>query len=149
MMIGHPDCTYLSRAGIGFIINNPERQEKCRQAAIFFNKLLHASIHRIAIENPIQHRFAREYIRKYDQIINPFMFGESEWKKTCLWLVNLPLLNPSVALWNIPQPIFTDYTGTKRFFTDHFAPSKDRKLNRSRTFISIAAAMAEQWNYLI
>ena len=44
-----------------------------------------------AIENPIPHKYAVERIgRKYDQIVQPWMFGHTESKATCLWLEGLP-----------------------------------------------------------
>jgi len=141
LMIAHPPCTYLSRAGIRWIINNIERQELCRQAANFFNALLNTPISRIVVENPLQHRFAREYIRKPDQRIEPYMFGHKERKNTYLWLKNLPLLNPTTLLWDIDPPFFTDKRGHHHYWVDKLNNGHER----SRTFTGIAQGMATQW----
>src|SRR3989304_4470984 len=111
LMIAHPDCTYLSRAGLRWMIGNDERMGKMVEACNFFNTLLDAPIPIIAVENPLQHRFARQYIRKPDQRIEPFMFGHKERKNTYLWLKNLSFLNPTSVLWNIEPPFFTDKRG--------------------------------------
>ena len=136
MAIFHPDCTYLANSGVRWLIDNPERYARMIEACEFFNKLLHAPIPRIAVENPIQHKYAREFIRKPDQIVQPWWFGEGETKATCLWLVHLPPLMATIVhserygrVWREP-------------------PSLERKVNRSRTYQGFAEAIAEQWgNY--
>jgi len=134
MAIFNPDCTYLANSGVRWLIERPGRMKLVKPAADFFNKLLNAPIPRIAVENPIQHKYARQYIRKYDQIIQPYYFGEPESKATCLWLVNLPpLLFKFSGGEGIKQSVFLE------------TPGENRKANRSRTFASIAQAMAEQW----
>ena len=141
LMIAHPPCTYLSRAGLRWMIGNTERMDKMIVACNFLNSLLDANIPQIAVENPLQHRFARQYIRKPDQRIEPFMFGHKERKNTYLWLKNLPFLNPTSALWNIAPPFFTDKRGHSHYWVDKLNNGHDR----SRTFQGIAEAMAEQW----
>lgn len=145
MMIAHPPCTYLSRAGLRWMIGNNERMVQMLISCNFFNALLDASIPMIAIENPIQHRFARQYIRKPDQRIEPYMFGHKEHKTTCLWLKGLPLLNPSSPLWDKEPVRFVDKRGGKHYSTDMIRPSADRGSIRSKTFQGIAKAMAAQW----
>ncbi len=134
MMIAFPDCTYLANSGVRWLINNPERYAKMLEACKFFNTLLNADIPLIAIENPIQHKYAREFIRKQDQIIQPWWFGEGETKATCLWLKGLPPLMAS--------SVHTGRYG--RVFRE--PPSPERKANRSRTYHGIADAMANQWS---
>lgn len=144
LMIAHPPCTYLARVGLRWLLNNPERQIKMLEACEFFNRLLNANIPRIVIENPQQHRFAREYIRKPDQSIEPYMFGHIEHKRTYLWLVGLPLLNPSSVLWNPELVRYLDKRGHKHYWTC-MVSTKDKSRDRSRTFQGIAQAMATQW----
>jgi hypothetical protein len=89
MMIAHPPCTYLSVSGIHW--NDRGRGwDKTNDALDFVKRLMQAPIERIAIENPVSIISSR--IRKPDQIINPYQFGDDASKKTCLWLKNLPLL---------------------------------------------------------
>jgi hypothetical protein len=82
LMVGFPPCACLARSGLRWIIKDDERKYQMILAAKFFNDLLGAPIPLIAIENPTQHRFARELIRKPDQSIEPFMFGHINHKKT-------------------------------------------------------------------
>src|SRR5574343_236647 len=70
--------------------------DEMKSAALFFGKILNANIEKIAVENPIPHKYAVEIIgRKYDQVIQPWMFGHGETKATCLWLKGLPPLMPT------------------------------------------------------
>ncbi len=137
MGIFNPDCTYLANSGVRWLIDNPERYELMIKACEFFNKLLNAPIPKICVENPIQHKYARMYIRHYDQIIQPYYFGDAESKATCLWLVGLP-------------PLMAHFSGGEGIKQSVFreAPSPERKANRSRTFRGIAEAMAQQWGIL-
>lgn len=148
LMIAHPPCTYLSYAAM-HVWNQPDRLKKRLKALNFFAKLWTAPIEKICIENP--KGCASPTIAKYSQEIQPYYFGESHLKTTWLWLKNLP------PLWywehensffqktatEYPMPIYVDNTtrGKKRHFTD----AGHGGHNRSRTFQSIADAMAEQW----
>ncbi len=134
MAIFHPDCTYLANSGVRWLFEREGRMELVKVASEFFNKLLNAPILKICVENPIQHKYAREYIRKYDQIIQPYHFGDAESKATCLWLVGLP-------------PLMARFSGGEGIKQSTFKepPSLNRKANRSRTFRGIAEAMASQW----
>jgi hypothetical protein len=109
---------------------------------MFFRKLLECSIPRIAIENPIMHKYAREIIgRNPDQVIQPWMFGHMEKKATCLWLKDLPKLEPTS---NLKRQ--TDALPKAQQQRIHWqAPGKDRWKIRSATFKGIAEAMAKQW----
>lgn len=139
MMIAHPPCTYLSNAGARFLypkgVLNEERLALGMEAKEFFMKLLEAPIKKIAIENPIQSKVFG--IRKYDQVIEPYQFGHPFKKKTCLWLKNLPLLEPTEVL---DKPESTKIAGN--WFNKG---GKERQKNRSKTFPGIAKAMANQW----
>lgn len=136
MMIANPECTYLANSGVRWFFERPERWDELKKAIEFFNYLLMADIPRIVVENSIQHKYARQYIRKPDQIIQPWWFGEGETKATCLWLVRVPPLMASLI-----------HTGREgRVFKE--PPSPERQTNRSRTYNGIAQAMAKQWGNL-
>jgi hypothetical protein len=156
LMIAHPPCTYLSNAGVRWFSTDKTRFDKMEDAVCFFKKLLNASINKICIENPIMHGYAKEKIKiKYNQIIQPYYFGDSVQKATCLWLKNLPNLEPT----NIVDRgmIYVDPRGNKHggAFTNRakkcYSPlmllpkSEERWKIRSRTFQGIADAMASQW----
>lgn len=131
LAIFHPPCTDLAVSGARwFKEKGSERQEA---ALDFVRQLLDAPIPRIALENPVSVISSR--IRKPDQIIHPFFFGDPERKKTCFWLKNLPKLavDHSKINWYAKES------------TWRMAPSATRGKDRSRTFPSIAREMARQW----
>jgi hypothetical protein len=139
LMIAHPPCTYLSNAGARHLypkgILNQERLEKGIAAKEFFMALCNADIPKIAIENPIPSTVFG--LPSYSQIIQPYHFGHPFKKKTCLWLKNLPELQPTDI---VEQSESTKIAGN--WFNKG---GKDRQKNRARTFEGIAKAMAEQW----
>src|SRR5262249_51190785 len=81
LMIAHPPCTHLAVSGARWFA---ERQGLQELALAFVRDLLNAPIPRLALENPVG--VISTYIRKPDQIIQPWQFGHPESKKTCLWL---------------------------------------------------------------
>lgn len=129
MMIAHPPCTHLAVSGARWFKDKKMEQW---EALNFVKVLLESPIKKIALENPIS--VISTKIRKPDQIIQPWMFGHGETKATCLWLKNLPKLEP------------TDVVEGRENRVHRMAPSKDRWKNRSRTYTGIAKAMAEQWS---
>jgi len=145
MMIGHPDCTYMANSGVCWLHKDESRWGKLDHACEFFNKLKKAPIEKICLENPIPHKYARNNIGKYTQIIQPYQFGHLERKATCLWLKNLPKLIPTndvkEEMKKLPKNI------SQRI---HYTPpGKDRWKIRSRTFQGIADAMADQWGMIL
>lgn len=137
LMIAHPPCTYLTNAGVRWLHSRPERWALMEEGAQFFKALLDAPIPRIAVENPIPHGYAVDRIgRKYDQKIQPWQFGHGETKATCLWLKDLPPLEPTDIVEGREQRMFK------------LSPSPDRWKLRSTTYQGIAEAMAEQWGGL-
>lgn len=141
--IFHPPCTYLAVSGLHWNTRNPERAAKTEEALEFVRTLMSAPIKRIAVENPVSCISSR--IRKPDQIIQPYEFGEDASKKTCLWLKNLDLLTPTQMV--APRlvdgkPRWSNQTDSGQ---NRLGPSEDRWKERSRTFVGVAKAMAEQW----
>jgi hypothetical protein len=135
LMIAHPPCTYLSNSGVRWLFTEPLRWQKMLDAGVFFRTLLNAPIEMIAVENPIPHKYAVKVIgRFYDQKIQPWQFGHGETKATCLWLKNLPALQPTNVVDGREQRIWK------------LPPTKDRGKVRSKTFPGIANAFAEQWS---
>ena len=138
LLIAHPPCTYLSNAGAKHLfpkgVINQERYEKGLKAKEFFMNLLNAEIPQICVENPIASKIYD--LPQYTQIIEPYEYGHQFKKRTCLWLKNLPKLEPTCIVEN---PIST----TKAEWFNK--GGKDRQKNRAKTFQGIADAMAEQW----
>ena len=93
LLIGHPPCTYLANSGVQHLHKRKDRWELMLLAKEFFLLLLDSPIEKICIENPVPHHYAN--LPKYTQIIQPYMFGHTCQKKTCLWLKNLPNLQPT------------------------------------------------------
>lgn len=152
LAVFHPDCTYLAVTANKWLKEQPARKSgalvgsargAAREEAIeFFMALANTDIDHIALENPIG--CISTTWRKPDQIIQPYEYGYPETKKTCLWLKNLPKLTPT----NIVQPEFIIYGG-KKYSPTHAHNWGNSEL-RSKTYIGIAQAMAQQWgNYLL
>jgi len=143
LMIAHPPCTYLTNAGVCHLHNDNSRWEKLDEGAAFFKLLLDAPIPKIAIENPIMHKYAKERIGniKQSQVIQPWMFGHMEQKATCLWLKGLPLLQGT----NNVKAQMLELPDNQRQRLHYLPPSPTRWKERSKTFQGIADAMAEQW----
>jgi hypothetical protein len=143
LMIAHPPCTYLCSSGLHWNSRRPERKLKTDAALYFVKQLLESPVDKICLENPIG--CISTQIRKYDQIIQPYWFGEDASKSTCLWLKGLPLLKPTSYV----EPRIVN--GKKRWGNqtdsgqNKLAPSEDRWKDRSRTYFGIANAMADQW----
>lgn len=149
LMIAHPPCTYLCVTGNKWFKPEysdrfPNREQQKKDAIKFFMMLANSPIKRICVENPVG-IMSTQY-RKPDQIIQPFQFGHVEPKKTCLWLKNLPKLNPT----KIVEPEYIISKNGKRLPKWYYTPSqsRERQMDRERTFQGIADAMAEQWGQL-
>lgn len=144
MLIGFPPCTYMCNSGLEWftrvsknpkVVTGPMRWTKLAEAVELFLALWNAPIEKIALENPIMHPHAKSMIGvQQSQVIQPWQFGHHEQKATCLWLKNLPLLEP------------TDIVPVYHRDRSHNEPkSKDRWKKRSETFSGFALAMAQQW----
>lgn len=146
LLIAHPPCTYLTNSGVTWLHKDPTRWAKLDEAAAFFKRLLDAPITKIAVENPIMHKYAKERIGgvKQSQVIQPWMFGHTEQKATCLWLKGLPLLQPT----NNVKAEMMALPDNERQRLHYLPPSPDRWKLRSKTYDGIAKAMAEQWGKL-
>ena len=153
MIIAHPPCTYLTVTGNRWFNIEKygkkaiKRYEQRKEAIQFFFRIVNANCDKIAIENPIG--IMSTVWEKPTQIIQPFMFGDPFEKKTCLWLKNLPKLN-STKLVIPPERIkFKSGKTMPEWYAKLWAlPKEEREKERSKTFIGIARAMAEQWGNL-
>lgn len=142
LMVGHPPCTYLCNSGVSWLHKIPERWDQMRDGAEFFKLLWDADIPKIAIENPIMHKYAKEIIgSNQTQIIQPYQFGHAESKATCLWLKGLPPLKET----NNVKDLWQSLPKKEAQRLHMLPPSKDRWKLRSETYQGIADAMAEQW----
>jgi hypothetical protein len=141
LIVAHPPCTYLCASGVSWFYNVPkvglhgdERYEAMKNAAAFFRLFLTSPCPKVAVENPRMHKYGIYYVGAFpSQTIQPYEFGHSEQKTTCLWLKGLPQLRPT----NIVP------AGINRLH--RLPPSPNRARERARTYPGIAEAMAEQW----
>lgn len=138
LVVAHPPCTYLCNSGVRWLHTQPGRWQHMVRGAMFFRKLLGANAAHVCCENPIPHKYAMEIIEQpYSQIIQPWQFGHGETKATCLWLRNLPPLQP------------TNVVDGREGRIHRLPPGPNRSKLRSTTFEGVALAMAEQWGALL
>lgn len=180
LMIAHPDCTYLTNSAAWAFGDGPyhqavkpgtlvgaDRRAARVEALDFVRLIMSAPIHRIAIENPIG--AISSAIRKPDQIIQPYEFGDDASKGTCLWLKGLPKL---VATQFVEPRLVCSECGCVFAYGQHkcpdcssgkyrprwgnqtdsgqnrLSPSVDRAMERAKTYQGWADAMASQWGNL-
>jgi hypothetical protein len=141
LMIAHPPCTYLSRAGARWW-KSAERQELAKRAHAFVLSLWNAPIQRIAIENPIG-QLDKKW-RVADQKVEPHQFGDPYSKATCLWLKGLPLLMDTLQCNKYEPWVACNRSARKRQGLPILGKVNGGK-EASRTFPGIAQAMADQW----
>ncbi len=162
MMVAFPPCTHLSASGARWW---KDKQYEQAAALYFVRQLMASEIPMIAIENPVGR--ISSAIRKPDQIIQPWQFGNPESKSTCLWLKGLPLLRPTKVLvsdtygcscgtrfdvdmgkYGCPNCLGE---GKTKLIFDNQTPTGQNRLSsgqgrqRSKTYSGIAQAMADQW----
>ena len=150
MMICFTPCTHLAVSGARHFakkIADGRQQE----GIDLFMSFVNAPIDKIAIENPIG--IMSTNYRKPNQIIQPWQFGDKAQKSTCLWLKNLPKLEPTKI---VEKGEFKEWicktTGKKKrqalWYYEALCKAKtpaERSTLRSKTFRGIAKAMAYQW----
>ncbi len=130
LVIAFPPCTDLAVSGARWF---PEKRANgSQQRSIDFFMQFTRLTCPWAIENPIG--IMSTIYRKPDQIVQPWQFGHPETKSTCLWLNNLPPLQPTNIVDGREQRVW------------RMGPSPDRAKLRSKTYLGIAEAMATQWS---
>ena len=151
LMVAHPPCTRLCNSGVRWLHKPPpgrtlaEMWSELDEGAALFSACWKAPVERVAIENPVMHRYARERMPEdlpRPQIVQPWWFGEPFFKATGLYLRGLPPLEPTRRL----VPPKAGAPEHKAWSMIHrMPPGPDRWRKRSRTFEGIADAMADQW----
>jgi len=138
LVIAHPPCTRLCNSGVRWLAERNLWQEM-RNGAAFFLECLNANTLRVAVENPVMHRYAREIIgRGPDFTVQPWQFGDPTKKRTCFWTRGLPALQPTSTMTAEDAKPECHMT----------SPGPHRWKQRSKTYPGIAQAMAEQWGTL-
>ena len=151
LAVMHPPCTRLCNSGVRWLSVPPPGRTRAEmwadldEGAALFSDCWNAPIPRIAVENPVMHRHAKERIRNYEppaQTVQPWWFGEPFFKATSFYLRGLPKLVETNRL----SPPAKGSEEHKRWSMVHRAsPGPERWKKRSATFPGIAAAAAHQW----
>jgi hypothetical protein len=166
-------CTFLAVSGIHRNKNNPERQNQTERA-LWQVRELFGAMERAKVpgyfENPVAVISTR--IRKPDQIVQPYEFGDDASKKTCLWIFGglPPLMATGFCApryvccgqsfdygagkygcaycggANKAKPRWSNQTDSGQ---NRIAPSQNRAAIRSQTYPGISTAIARQWGPLI
>lgn len=159
MCVMHPPCTTLCNSSVRWLHQDcvkgtPEqRWHEMRQGAMFFSECYNSDVPSVVVENPIMHKHAKAEIAKYidgytgpTQYVHPYYFGEPAMKTTGLLNRNMIQLKATNKL-EKPKPGTEEH---KLWSAIHRAPpGPDRWKFRSRTFPSIAKAMAEQYGHYL
>jgi len=156
LMVAHPPCTRLCNSGVRWLHKAPpgktleDMWNDLDQGAALFADLWNADVPRVAVENPVMHKYGKEKIQavssrafpwKATQTVQPWQFGhdpdgdDNVSKRTCLWLRGLEPLRPTGTLDG----------SSARADIHHASPGPDRWKIRSKFFPGIANAMADQW----
>ena len=146
LIIAHPPCTYLTGAGACNIPKHPERIPLGFEAAEFFLKILNADCDKIVVENPPPMK--RFNLPKYNQLVRPYMFGESNNKTICLCLKGVEDLKPTNIVEKDKDIVRWVHkaTGQKKSCSKWYnTNTSQHSKHRSKTFEGVALAMAEQW----
>lgn len=139
MVLAFPPCTHLAVSGASHF---PEKKRDGRQQRaigffLAFTALDHVPY--VAIENPVG--IMSSLYQKPTQIIEPWMHGHPETKKTCLWLKNLPPLEPTDDVKDQVDAM----SRIDRQAIMKLSPGPERGRLRSKTYKGVAKAMADQW----
>lgn len=163
LMVAHPPCTFLAVSGARWYYHPddkdlpveqrrphprfPNRAADREEGVEFFMSLINAPIEHIAVENPVGIMNTR--YRKPDQIVQPYFFGDEASKTTCLWLKNLPPLEPTEIVGKGEMVELSSGKRLPKWYSDALVNAKtseERRNLRSKTFPGFAKAIAEQWS---
>lgn len=134
LMIAHPPCTRLCNSGVRWL-HERNLWDDMKEAALFFKRLLEAPVKRVACENPIMHKYAKEIIGNSHQFsVQPWEHGEPYTKRTCFWVKG-----------DLPDIVPTNIVEGREAQVHKAPPGPDRWKFRSTTYQGIANALAEQW----
>ena len=147
LIIAHPPCTYMSKAGARWMYPtagniDQQRLRLALEAREFFFKIINADCPHIAVENPRPLKVVN--LPTPSQVVQPYQFGHPYSKTTCLWLKNLPNLIPTNIV-DVYSPFLPSNTGGKKRGQKHSYGVAHNAKDASKTFEGIANAAAAQW----
>ncbi len=152
MIIVHPPCTYMSKAGARWMFPKAgeidwDRYALAMEAKEFFMAFYNCECEKVVIENPVPLKCVE--LPEPTQKIQPYEFDDKNEhpysKATLLWIKGVPKLRPTTPR---NKPIGTwmpsNTGGFSRGKGGGRGIAHDKK-TASKTFSGIARAMAEQW----
>ncbi len=151
LLIAHPVCKRLANSGAKHLYIgmrkengiNPKKWEEMETGAQMYIAMKSIPARFKAIENPIMHEHAAKLIgKRADQFVQPWWFGEPFFKATGFDLTGLPKLKPTNKLIP-PKPGTAEHKAWSAVHME--APGPEREANRSRSFVGLCEAAAEQW----
>lgn len=150
MIIAHPPCTYMSKAGARWMYPkagelSQERFDLAMKAKEFFMRFLMVDCPRICVENPRPLKVVG--LPPPTQVIQPYEYGHPYSKATLLWLKGLPPLQPTNILTE-HTPFLPSNTGAFSRGGGGSRGTAHDPVTASKTFPGIAKAMVEQWGNL-
>lgn len=151
IIIAHPPCTRLCNSGVRWLTKAPPGRTRAEmwaeldEGAALFSDLWNAPAPHVAIENPVMHGHAKARIvnfRRASQTVQPWWFGDPQFKATGWYLRDLPTLEATRRL-TPPAKGTPEHKAWSR--VHRMPPGPDRARERSRFFPGMAAAAADQW----
>lgn len=157
LIIAFPPCTHLAVSGARHF-EKKRADGRQREGIELFCKILNADCDKMCVENPVN-IISGDYVKRWfpelceeygipispTQTIQPYEYGHSARKKTCLWLKGLPALVPT----KIVEPKIKEYICKNgkiaRFSDDYGSGDKTAGTRRSKIYEGVAEAMAQQW----
>ena len=158
LVIAHPPCQRLTKLNDAHPGNRKRKGFwlEFADSVRFFEECRSANAPKVAVENPLMHKFARKAIGPYSQLVQPWYFGDPYKKATAFWLKGLPPLMATLVVPN-PKPLIGQMVGGRPRAkasdgSDAVLPDMWSGINRgsarSRFHPGMAAAMALQWGRL-
>lgn len=147
MIIAHPPCTALCVAGNHVYAKGKPKHHERQEAVKWTEDLWFACLARaekVCFENPVGVLFTQSRLPK-PQYVQPYEFGEDASKKTGLFLHNLPRLEGTKRIQGRIVNGKERWSNQTDSGQNKLGPSEDRWKLRSKTYLGIAEAMAEQW----
>ncbi|WP_306155417.1 hypothetical protein [Roseovarius sp. MMSF_3281] len=160
LAVMHPPCTRLCRSGRRWMSGpgkwtKPKRlpngrtwqsmKDEFEDGVSIFTACWTAPIDRVAIENPNMNDLARDRMPAdlpAPQLVQPYWFGEPEYKATGWYLRGLPELQPTNCL---PEPERLSAEWKRWNRVHRLPPGPERTRLRNRSFPGMMQAAAAQW----
>lgn len=160
LIICHPVCTRLCRSGRRWLsgpgkMTEPKKLPRGRtwqsmidefnDGVALFTACWNAPVERIALENPEMHDIARDAMPAdlpRPHMVQPWWFGDPQYKATGWYLKNLP---PLMETNRLAEPVKGGDEWKRWNRTWRMPPGEDRGQRRSEFFPGMADAMADQW----